>query len=716
LAQKKYLESYDKNRKRIGILVDAYDIQRTRRINSDYSLSFLVPMSSADYLDKIVLKGHVKDERGQYYIVNSRSRTRDGRKLTASIECSHVMFKLADYKYPYASYISEAYGVHISQLTTAISAATGGKYTFSIDDTFPLHDVKDFGRGNALEALNAVISMYGAEVEPDNYVIHLRKKIGVDKGLQYRIRKNIVSSSFKDDTNTLVTRMHAQMKDGRTLIGQPASMLTADERTLLNSVPGAIVNGNLAVNYLISPYAQYWATDVNAFYDGELIDQNITTYSDLLEAQRKALRESEVPALEISVSAADIHKLDSAEPAPDLGDTVTCVDPALGMNGITARITELIEYPYSNEQHSQVTIANVMLRDMTDIIADLEKAKNIVSNLISNGTIRTEVFEAFAKAAVNDVHNSKTEIKYDTRGIVLQDKTDARNQVIMTSNGIIFSKDGGATAMTAINANGIAAPAIVGQLGSFVSLLIGAGNNVTQINTNGIAAGHAVFNSAPFRVDMAGNVTANRLTANSANIFSSNFTNGAIVGASINVGNGVFTVNSSGHMVAQSGEFRGDITSGSTITGARIRTATSGERIELDPDGFVFYDSLGARRVTLGTNPSANISGHTYYNTSSQSQGLIYAVSNELHVMGTSNLRLGALSGSITLQGTVSFTNRLQIDQINGLQAQIDSLWSAVNSKSPAGHTHQVTTAHHNHGNAQNQPGTGGGTFTTTSA
>lgn len=702
----KYLQSYDKNRKRIGILVDATDIQRTRRINSDHSLSFMVPMTSADYLDKIVLKGHVQDERGQFYVINSRSRVRDGRKLTASIECSHVLFKLADYKYPYASYISEAYGVHISQLTSAISAATGGKYTFSIDDTFPLHDVKDFGRGNALEALNSVISMYGAEIEPDNFVIHLRKKVGRDRGLQYRIRKNIVSSTFKDDTNTLVTRMFAQMKDGRTLIGQPASMLTADERALLESVPGAIVNGNLAVNYLISPYAQYWATDVNAFYDGELIDQNITTYADLLEAQRKALRESEVPALEISVSAADIHKLDSAEPAPDLGDTVACVDPALGMNGITARITELIEYPYSNEQHSQVMIANVMLRDMTDIIADLEKAKNIVSNLISNGTIRTEVFEAFAKAAVNDVHNSKTEVKYDTRGIILQDKTDARNQVIMTSNGIIFSKDGGATAMTAINANGIAAPAIVGQLGSFVSLLIGAGNNVTQINTNGIAAGHAVFNSAPFRVDMQGNVTANRLTANSANIFESN-------------------LNAS---TWKDGYFSGNITAvgeitGGTLTGALIRTAASGRRVELSAGGFRSYDTNGNTRVQILTSDDSAAAAIVLRDASGSSVGELnsYANNGTLTMYGNS-IVIGSnntanpirLQGAVTFGGSVSGLN-LTISQVQGLQAQIDSLWIAVNSKSPAGHTHQVTTSNHNHGNTQNTT-SGGGTFTTTAA
>ncbi|WP_145412539.1 phage tail protein [Paenibacillus xylanexedens] len=721
---RKYLESFDRNRRRIGILVDADDIQRTRRVNSDYSLSFTVPMTSADYLDKIVLKGHVRDERGQFYVINNRSRVRDGRKLTARIDCSHVLFKLADYKYPYASYIDEAYGVHISQLTTAISAATGGKYTFSIDDTFPLFDVKDFGRGNALEALNAVVSMYGAEIEPDNYVIHLRKKIGRDVGLQYRIRKNIVSSTFNDDTNTLVTRMFAQMKDGRTLIGQPASILTADERALLESVPGAIVGGNLAVNYLISPYAAYWATDVNAFYDGEIIEQNITSYTELLEAQRKALREQEVPALEITVSAADIHKLDSAEPAPGLGDTVKCVDPALGMDGITARITELIEYPYTNDKHSQVTITNVMLRDMTDIIADLEKSKNIVSNLISNGTIRTDAFEAFAKAAVNDVHNSKTEVKYDSRGIVLQDKTDARNQVIMTSNGIIFSKDGGVTAMTAINANGIAAPAIVGQLGNFVSLLIGAGNNVTQINTNGIAAGHAVFNSAPFRVDMQGNVTANRLTANSANIFSSNFTNGAIVGSSINVGSGKFTVDTAGNMYAE-----GSTTVGGTITGSLIRTAASGRRVEINASGFRSYDAAGRVRIQIATTDDSTAAALIFRDTNGTAVGEIntYQSSGQLTMFGN-DIFIGSnntgnpirLQGAVILAGPAEFRStvsglNLGIGNITGLRSELDSIWNSLSNKSSVGHTHTVSVPNHNHGNPDNQT-SGGGTFTTSAA
>uniref|UniRef100_A0AAE9PU07 Prophage endopeptidase tail N-terminal domain-containing protein n=1 Tax=Paenibacillus polymyxa TaxID=1406 RepID=A0AAE9PU07_PAEPO len=165
--------------RRVGTLVDSYDIQRRRRINSDYELTFMVPMTSEDYREKIAIKGHVRDERGQFYVIQSRSRSREGKKLTANIYCNHIMFKLNDYKFPYASYIAEAYGIHINQLTDLITAATAGKFKFVIHDTFDLHDVKDFGRGTCLEALNKIIQMYECEVEPDNFVINLRKRLGL---------------------------------------------------------------------------------------------------------------------------------------------------------------------------------------------------------------------------------------------------------------------------------------------------------------------------------------------------------------------------------------------------------------------------------------------------------------------------------------------------------------------------------------------------------
>ena len=123
-------------------------------------------------------------------------------------------------------------------------------------------------------------------------------------------------------------------------------------------------------------------------------------------------------------------------------------------------------------------------------------------------------------------------------------------QVRLTSKGIGISTDGWQSIRAAITARGVVAEQVIGQLGNFVSMLIGNGEDIVQINDKGIAAGASSFNTAPLRVNMKGDVIANSLTANYANIQYSNFKDGAIVGSSINVGNGMFTVTSGGIMSA----------------------------------------------------------------------------------------------------------------------------------------------------------------------
>jgi phage minor structural protein len=689
-----FLQSYDKNMIPTGVLVNSFDITRKRRINSDYEIQFLVPMTSEDYQEKLMIKGHIKDEQGQFYVINSRSRVREDRKLTASIMCTHVMFKLTDFKFPYSLYIDEAYGVPISRLTNLITEATGGRFTFSIDDTFDLHDVEDFGQGNCLQALNKIVEMYGCEIEPDNFVIHLKKIIGTDNGLQYRIKKNIISDQFKDDASSLVTRLFCQMKDGRTWIGESASILTNEERALLEAVPGAIVNGVLHVNYLISPYASTWASNSVPYFDGEIIVQDIESISDLLEVSRKTLREKEIPTFEVTADGADLFKIDKEETKPNLGDTAYCYDPNMEMKNLKARITELTEYPFTKEKHAQVTIANVMLRDYDDIIADLDKSKKLVDNLYSNGRIRTELFEAVAKQVITDINNSKTELIYPPDGgILAQEKTNHLEQVRLTSKGLGISTDGWNSVRSAVTARGVLAETVIGQFGSFVSMLIGTGNAVTQINTNGIAAGHANFNEAPFRVDMAGNLVANKLTANSASIANSNFSGGAIVGSSINVGNGKFVVNSSGSVYAGDGTFQGTINAkggtfegniyssgeilGGTITGALLRTSAGGERVEVSSGGLRSYDSSGVKRVTISNDGLHRYSGIGFWSPSGAERAGMYAEEYLSFLYAQGPLQILSFGDRVFFAGLVDFSSAsnvygLQKSSINGLQSDLD--------------------------------------------
>ncbi|WP_410770965.1 phage tail protein [Fontibacillus sp. BL9] len=683
----KTMQVFDKNFKRTGTLIDAYSIERRRRLNSDYELSFLVPMTSDDYLEKIQMKGHFQDERGQFYVINSRKRDRSKKTLTAMITATHVMFKMNDYKVPYDDYITEAYGVHISTLLNKISAWTGGRFTFQVHDTFDLWDIKDFGRTTVLAALNQVINTYKAEIRPDNFVIHIHKKTGSQtERYEFRTKKNIISDSFKDDGTGLVTKMHAQMKDGRTWVGMSADNLTAEERSLLQSIPGAIQNGKVMVNYLLSPYVNYWGSDSVPFFAGENIQQDIEDPVELLKSTREELRKKEMPELEINLSAADLHKIDRDERPPDLGDAATVYDPEMEMHRIAVRIVELTEYPYSIDQHSKVTLANFALKDDIDLLADLEKSRKVMENLLSGGRIRTDVFEAFARQAIIDIDNSKTELIYPPEGgILAQEKTNPLEQVRLTSKGLGISTDGWKTIRSAITARGVLAETVIGQLGAFVSMLIGSGNDVTQINTKGIAAGHADFNSAPFRVDMKGNLIANKLTANSAQIKSSNFSDGEILGSSINVGNGKFIVSKAGYAYAEGGLF-----SGGTITGALFRTAVSGARFEADSSGWHTYDSNNRERISISINNSYGMNAINFNKSNGSGSGTINGTDIGLTLESFGTLFLASLGGNVQVQGSTYFRDSVQFNSsvsgigmssISGLQTELSNIRSLVNDK-----------------------------------
>nr|WP_138756540.1 phage tail protein [Paenibacillus sinopodophylli] len=666
------LKVYDKNLVAVGVLPDAIDVQRTRRLNSDYEISFTLPMNSEDY-DKIQIKGHVQDERGQYYVINDRSRKRDGEKRLVQFDCMHVIFKLSDIKFPYAAYMDEGFGINIVTLLNNISAATGGKFTFSLDDTFDLQDVKDFGRGNCLQALNKVIEIYGCEIEPDNFVIHIKKQIGMDRGLQYRFQKNIINVNFKDSSRTLATRMFSQMKDGRTFIGLSASNLTTEERALLNAVPGAIVSGEIKVNYLISPYAAYWSNTTNTYFDNEIINQDIEDPLELLKATRKALRENEVPAIDVTISAADLHKIDDEEPEIYLGDTVAMFDAGMQINGITARAMEVVEYPYENNKHPDVKLANYFLRDYMDIIADLDKSKQVVDNLVSGGKVRTAAFESFAAQAVNDINNSKSEIIYDERGIVLRSKLIPNDQVVLSSKGMYITRDGGFTAEAAITAEGILAPKVIGKLGNFVEIEIGIGNNVFKANQSGIHLGHQAFGSSPFRVNMTGELVANMATI-------------------------------AGEVHATSGSFSGNINAygtitGGTLTGAKIQTKAAGvyPRIELNSDGDLLraYYS-GSNYVGISSNLSST-PGLEFIGSNIR-QGAIYSENSDLYI-GASNGNLDIIAWvDVVIRNVFGVT---RIDSWNKLfsTANSQTLQQALNDKVGLGaSTSSHTQPSHNHG------------------
>jgi len=184
-----------------------------------------------------------------------------------------------------------------------------------------------------------------------------------------------------------------------------------------------------------------------------------------------------------------------------------------------------------------------------------------------------------------------------------------------------------------------------------------------------------------FHADMQGNVLANSLTANYAKIKSSNFTDGAIVGSSINVGNGKFTVSSAGDLYAQGG-----ILTQGTITGALIRTAASGQRIEMDSSGLRAKDS-SVNRIVIAPDNSYGVSEIALHNESGVKKGSLYSFGSRFGIQGFDSMLING--NEIVFNANVNFdiatVRGLRKSSVEGLGDELTSLGSQINAKASKG-------------------------------
>ena len=603
------LKIYNRQKQPVGVLqtsgynTEVTDVAIYRRLNSEYRLTFQIPMTSPKY-SLIEEEGLIECE-GQLFVIKGRKRNRQGKARMVEVTCQHIMRRLMDIRIPYNMAIEEALGKDISYFLNIISTATGGVFTFQVMDVIPPKDVYKWGYSNCLKAFQDLVEIYDVEFIPDNYNIKIYSKINIDNGVQYRYSKNILNNEFETNTDTLVTRMTGLGKDSLTIINLPASYLTQEERDRLALIPGAIVDGLIKVPYLISQYAASWATPDNTYFDGEFENNDIDPSTiegkvQLLEEIRKRLAQQEIPDIQVQVSVADLWKVDPGEIRPQIGETVYLVDQELELTNIMARVMELTEYPFDRSKHTQVTLANYLLQDENDIIADLNASKGQIDRLIFKEKLNTSAFETFAKQAIYDINNSKSEIIYDTRGIVLQSKTNALHQVIHTANGIVITTDGGQTAKTAITAQGIAAEYIVGILGDFAQVRanqIIVGPSGEKIGDN-LISGAGRWNSRTTLITdsgiYTGTVTTDQLIAGSARI-STALIESLEVGRNVIMGpNATISWNNitgvPGNIINPpyiqqtfidaTNIFSPNITGG-VLTGSLIQTATTGRRIQL---------------------------------------------------------------------------------------------------------------------------------------
>ena len=127
------------------------------------------------------------------------------------------------------------------------------------------------------------------------------------------------------------------------------------------------------------------------------------------------------------------------------------------------------------------------------------------------------------------------------------------------------------------------------------------------------------------------------------------------IGGSIDIGNGTFTVDSSGNLVATSAEIQGDITATSgefsgnidvtgtlTVTDGKITTSDTGRRIEMNDNELQAFDSNENIRVGLEEFVEQDYYEMRFRNEINTLLGTLSATSSQFNIQSPGSIVIGA--------------------------------------------------------------------------
>jgi phage minor structural protein len=439
---------------RTEILTNYKGLKRKRKVNGEVSISFLLYLTERNkHSFDLAQEESVIELEGQKYRIKKAKRRTAGRAIVREIYARHVMFDLIDNRI--YSYLT---GVKTIQqaLTFALS---GSGFSYSVIDSFNSADIGEFGNDNSVSLLNKICDTFGAEVEEDNYVITLKSKIGLDRGVQIRRGYNLKTIEEDVDTSNLSTYIKGYGKEN-------------DDGTYV--VEAEYTSPNAALFPSNSPDGLRHAEPVR--------DNRYTQYTSLLERLKKEI--NDMPDVSIKVTFADMQKAGYLYDSIGKGDVVHVIDEILGVS-YAARVLGIDDSPDRNDPDETIIEISNYTKTATDLQADFEQVKKQLKNTIDdNGVIRYNYLPEATKLATESLINASTELEFPKAGgIIGRSKTDPNNLTVFNSNGFGISRDGGQTFQDAITADGFVLS--VGAIGQLNANNIDISGTITAINEEG---------------------------------------------------------------------------------------------------------------------------------------------------------------------------------------------------------------------------------------
>lgn len=399
-------------------------------------------------------------------------------KHTYSFTAYHVAYDLENYRIQSLTITNQGGSAFMNSLLGASLPAN--PFT-------PLSDIVAtqsavYSNVSVLEALLEARNLFGGHLVFDNYNVKLQASIGSNRGVVIQDGKNLQGLSKSENWDNVVTTIIPTCGD------RVYSAINAD------------------VSYDI-PYVKTVAFDSDAV--GESAIQ-----TDVIAQATAYLNINKYPRVNYVVKS-DIVQL------VQIGDTVTVKsDYTIG--------TTVMAYTYDVVKERVLSVEFGNYRPtIKSVFGGYAKLEDVKKN---NATVNQIILDQ--TNIINGLYQSGYVVVNDNEIYIVDTlpKENAVNVLRMNLGGIGFSSNGIAgpfgsawTLDGKFNADYIQAGHISGdyiQGGTIVGvdLTIGSANNVFKANASGISAGNATFASAPFSVDMLGNLKANKGTIASWNI------------------------------------------------------------------------------------------------------------------------------------------------------------------------------------------------------
>ncbi|GAA5417989.1 hypothetical protein Pryu01_03067 [Paraliobacillus ryukyuensis] len=397
-------------------------------LNGNQELSATIESSKVNnlFIDDIAemwtIVGH---DDVEYKIIYCKKQGK-GNRLNVQVKAIPLFFDIFSVQNIY-----EVYNQSFTAINFFDMVFSGSGYTPIVEAGFYAKDWEGLGAGSTrLSMFKDGLNRYGAEFYIDGKNVHIQHQIGRDTQFQYRYKLNASNISQEIDAAALYTyaKGYGDYDSG------------AED---LESNAG-----------LIREYTSPLANILGKREAPPIKDGRITT-TETMDEQLKTLVDE---SIKISVTA-DIHDLREQGytlAQPRLGDRTFLIDERIGLNEEVRVVDMSVTKDWSGK------IIDLQLTFGTKSItkryqSNLKQAVSNIQNILEGKQkLPFTALDAAVIQATNALLSAETELIFQN-GIIARDKNDPNYLVLLNSEGLGISDDGGATFGQAITGSGIVA-------------------------------------------------------------------------------------------------------------------------------------------------------------------------------------------------------------------------------------------------------------------